>query len=799
MIYRIFLLVLSSLMATTLSAHIPVGEWSVYNNYTHRTGKVIDTADKVFFLSEGNLFHYDKKSDETFGYTMFNGLSGVDIADIYRNNAGRYLLVVYGDGNIDLLHDNGDIINLGDIKDAPQVTGKNINDVAFEGNLVHVAAGFGIVTFNTRDYTVVESGIFNREVTAIAVVGENMVICCDDKLYTSPLKERHNTFDAFTPLGELASMSMAGISENRALSVDGRDNGKAYVIEFDFEKGSFKARDITMGRSRHIIDSGDFHTVSSRYELAIFDSEGRQLERIDIPSEFRLLDDEPCVSTCKGMESVWLINRDGLCNVNMGNKGESLTFNHAFLRPMGTSLVSGAGYLAKGASGNVYASNRAVGRNGFMAGYDAVMGINVINQGFVENITPELKDVTLNNRVSHGLLRAGTRILEDPEEPGTLFVGTWYEGIYKFRDGKQIGKYDWNNSPFKRDYSCCVLELAFDSYNNLWCYGINASDFVIAVLPASKRKFDNTTVDDWVVIDIEDFGTYDTWNAVILPCKSRESRNVTLIAEGWNEFKFAVYDTGGTMESISDDRYRVIDEFVDQDGKVYSSLAVTCMVEDSDGSVWLGSDEGVFIIRRPVDMLNSGTTVEHVKVSRNDGSGYADYLLDGIKISSISIDASGRKWISTTSDGIYLVARDGREIVEHFTTGNSDIPTDEINVVLCSDIDNTVYAGTRYGVSCYGADFAPVADDFFNVTVYPNPVRPDYSGPVTIEGLSERSLVKIGDASVNIFFQGRPEGGMLTWNCCDRSGKRVTSGVYYVFASSSDGSEGVVTKIMVIN
>lgn len=278
---------------------------------------------------------------------MFNGLSGVDIADIYRNNAGRYLLVVYGDGNIDLLHDNGDIINLGDIKDAPQVTGKNINDVAFEDNLVHVAAGFGIVTFNTRDNTVVESGIFNREVTAIAVVGENMIICCDDKLYSSPLKERHNTFDAFTSLGELASMSMDRISENRALSVDERDNGKAYVIEFDFENGSFKARDITMGRSRHIIDSGDFHTVSSRYELAIFNSEGRQLKRIDIPSEFRLLDDEPCVSTCKGMESVWLINRDGLCNINIGNKGESVTFNHAFLRPMGTSLVSGAVILQR--------------------------------------------------------------------------------------------------------------------------------------------------------------------------------------------------------------------------------------------------------------------------------------------------------------------------------------------------------------------------------------------------------------------------------------------------------------------
>ena len=95
---------------------------------------------------------------------------------------------------------------------------------------------------------------------------------------------------------------------------------------------------------------------------------------------------------------------------------------------MGTSLVSGAGYLAKGASGNVYASNRAVGRNGFMAGYDAVMGINVINQGFVENITPELKDVTLNNRVSHGLLRAEHVYWRTLRNLALYLFGTWYEG-----------------------------------------------------------------------------------------------------------------------------------------------------------------------------------------------------------------------------------------------------------------------------------------------------------------------------------------------------------------------------------
>ena len=102
----------------------------------------------------------------------------------------------------------------------------------------------------------------------------------------------------------------------------------------------------------------------------------------------------------------------------------------------------------------------------------------------------------------------------------------------------------------------------------------------------------------------------------------------------------------------------------------------------------------------------------------------------------------------------------------------------------------------------YSSTSAPAADDYSQVYAYPNPVRPDYTGWITITGLMDNSLVKIADAAGNVFHQGTSEGGMMVWDGCDSHGKRVKTGVYYVFASTGgDGveSNGAVTKILVVN
>jgi hypothetical protein len=82
--------------------------------------------------------------------------------------------------------------------------------------------------------------------------------------------------------------------------------------------------------------------------------------------------------------------------------------------------------------------------------------------------------------------------------------------------------------------------------------------------------------------------------------------------------------------------------------------------------------------------------------------------------------------------------------------------------------------------------------------VFPNPVREDYEGPVTITGLVEGSSVKVTDISGNLVFETISLGGQVTWDLRNYRSARVATGVYLVFCSNADGSLTAVTKMLVI-
>ena len=47
--------------------------------------------------------------------------------------------------------------------------------------------------------------------------------------------------------------------------------------------------------------------------------------------------------------------------------------------------------------------------------------------------------------------------------------------------------------------------------------------------------------------------------------------------------------------------------------------------------------------------------------------------------------------------------------------------------------------------------------------------------------------------------EGRSNGGLFTWDGCDKQGKRVASGIYMVETATQDGKKGVVCKIAILN
>ena len=89
-----------------------------------------------------------------------------------------------------------------------------------------------------------------------------------------------------------------------------------------------------------------------------------------------------------------------------------------------------------------------------------------------------------------------------------------------------------------------------------------------------------------------------------------------------------------------------------------------------------------------------------------------------------------------------------------------------------------------------------------DVYAWPNPVRPDYTGPIAIRGLARDAVVKITDVRGQILYETRSLGGQAIWNGRDLNGHQASTGVYLVFSSAgSDGfnkPDALVTKILVV-
>ena len=185
---------------------------------------------------------------------------------------------------------------------------------------------------------------------------------------------------------------------------------------------------------------------------------------------------------------------------------------------------------------------------------------------------------------------------------------------------------------------------------------------------------------------------------------------------------------------------------------------------------------------------------------RNDGTGLADYLLDGSQINCIAVDGANRKWIGTDNSGLFLVSADGSEVLRQFTTDNSYLSTNTIYSVCCNPTNNSVYVVTANDFLEYFSDTTPGSTSYSNVHVYPNPVHPDYMGSVTIVGLMDNSLVKIADSGGHVIKQLKSTGGMATWDCVGDNGERVSTGVYYILASEKEGgsTHATVAKFVVV-
>jgi hypothetical protein len=109
-----------------------------------------------------------------------------------------------------------------------------------------------------------------------------------------------------------------------------------------------------------------------------------------------------------------------------------------------------------------------------------------------------------------------------------------------------------------------------------------------------------------------------------------------------------------------------------------------------------------------------------------------------------------------------------------------------------------VFFGTDAGIASYRSDASEASSSFKEIRIYPNPVRPGYSGLITIDGLAQNAEIRITDAAGYLIYQTKANGGTATWPGTRLDGTKPNSGVLYVFGINEDGTETSMGKFVYI-
>ena len=223
------------------------------------------------------------------------------------------------------------------------------------------------------------------------------------------------------------------------------------------------------------------------------------------------------------------------------------------------------------------------------------------------------------------------------------------------------------------------------------------------------------------------------------------------------------------------------------------SSNVLSVALDNAGAVWVGTDNGIGIFN--CGDISKDVCDAYLPTIKNS-NGFLGLLLQRESVNCIAVDGANRKWVGT-QNGAWLLSADGSSIIEHFTKNNSPLPNDTILQILIEPQYGNVFFNTASEMVSYRGFATEGTTNQNEIKIFPNPVAPNYNGPIALRGLVENALVKITDMSGSLVFETRALGGQAIWNGKSLAGSKVATGIYLVFVRDDIGNEKAVGKIVI--
>ncbi|MDE6556552.1 MAG: hypothetical protein K2K55_06265, partial [Duncaniella sp.] len=512
------LIILLSTIITSRAADALPASWTLLPVYGD-ISSIAETKDKVYFVSGGSLYHYDKEYGETRYYVPGTDLSDHKATALYADPFRNRVVVVYDNSNIDILYSDGRRVNLGDIKNASIDEEKGITDIAFDPkqDRIFVATQFGLVKFSPERAEVIESGVYHHPVTSLMVTPDHIYLATPGNsseattFYSLPIDKSINNFKNFSqtgslwgtpdhwyPLDESATrfgglvygnqLRAAIASSEGALSFQRRDPVGSQLVP------TYRDGLLLIGDDGLVYSISPDASVTTTVNTSVAEFSGQKITALG------------------GLSSVWMADRSGIGRYSISPEGNVKVLSDRYKPSPATSFkeicslfptADGMGLIAMNLGAT---QTHPVGKG---ANSDTRMGCDIITPGSDEIVTIMPENVEVVTSPGRDAVRKGGAYIyapsfaaQSPFDPATFFIGTTQEGIYVVRDNEVVAKWDadagihkYINYQFEVPYGC------FDSEGNLWIAVFNADTSVptIRILPAAKVKGDPAAVkaSDW--------------------------------------------------------------------------------------------------------------------------------------------------------------------------------------------------------------------------------------------------------------------------------------------------------------
>lgn len=757
--------IISIVCSLTLYAQHPIGSWQVYLSY-HNTTYSEPAGTKVYALGNNGLYSYDTDDSSVKLYQKGNPLSDTEISQIAYRPEYKTLLIIYSNGNIDLLINDKDIYNLPDYMNKNMSQNKKVNHIYFAEEYAYLSTKFGVLVINLKRKEINNTYILNKNINACVIENSNIYAASTEGLYTAVLTDN---------LLDINNWKMVSDANFKQLSLYNGEllgnilsNGICII-----NKDNYSYSQLING----------YYTYMNVYKSKLLAGNNNTLVIFDDLNKRHYLNHQLNVSHFSLNNGIYWGSQydNGLTGFKYNEQSNAFELTVSSINP--NSPKRNLPYYLKIENEKLLVAGGGIiydrfNEKGTIMAFENNTWTSFQEEGIKEITNVDYRDIS--------------SIVQDPNDENHHFAGSVGEGLYEFQNGKFVNLYTIDNSNLESASSkdpyhfIRVNGLIYDNDNNLWMLNC-APGKTIHILKNNKT---------WVSLNHSEMSNRTNLEHTIF-----DRRGWLWATSAWQtDYGVFCVNTNGTLEDSSDDHHKFVSNFTNQDGTVLTHGSILCIVEDKNGAIWIGTGQGPIVLNNPANFFEDNFYCTQIKIPRNDGTNLADFLLANDIINAIAVDGGNRKWIGTEGSGLYLLSPDGLETIHHFTEDNSPLLSNSIQSIAIHPRTGEVFIGTSKGLVSYQSDAIEAKDSFVkdDVYAYPNPVKPDYTGVITVTGLVQDTDVKITNVSGKLIYSGTSVGGQFTWDGKNLQGNKVPSGIYFVLAADSQGKEGIATKILFI-